>query len=492
MAGTESRAGNNEGMSNNLVAFLGVLAGIFIVASVIFFSQSYGRLTGYASEGGAPVTQIPAPQPSGEPTNGGSGGGGGEEPSKQVISSETNEVFFANPSVRVKAFSVIPLSEDDAVSVTEPQQGAAVAGIGPRWRMQINVPELREPGAFNIRLPHGSSYVQVSGPSPQVVIQTLRVPGDPLTFFQRIFFSQASEELVSVDISNAVRGNYQVSFSTSPVIVQEEPLTRGDKRLTVRNSGSTSYKSVSVVTTLKNVAEPSEIKVKSSSGKEVMFSYYENERNEVIVSFEADVEKRSKETFNIHAPGTKARSEAGEGEASASQALPAISGISGECAGSYVCEVSTPCSPEYETADVLTGEGLLDGVTRSICRSDNAKCPSIVSKREKCSLSRDVSVRADEENKVSVYGTDNEKIASLNVVEDVEGASRVDVVFVQGEEALEVSCRNGVLDEGEGGIDCGGTCRRCVKSTLNYFAVVSFALFFVIAFVVFYRARRGV
>jgi parallel beta-helix repeat protein len=132
-----------------------------------------------------------------------------------------------------------------------------------------------------------------------------------------------------------------------------------------------------------------------------------------------------------------------------------------ECAPVWSCGDWGSCSAYYDVEDVLNDDVSVAGLETRIC-SDSTGCVPSYDESQTCLISVSVNVETTEEG-VEFFDEDGYYIGSVSFSDilGVPGMSRMDIFFG---EAVASHCKNGIVDEDEIGVDCGGEdCIPCMQ-----------------------------
>jgi len=135
----------------------------------------------------------------------------------------------------------------------------------------------------------------------------------------------------------------------------------------------------------------------------------------------------------------------------------------GDCSPDVQCADWSKCEVDYNFVGLTNGRaGEFDGVKHRICRDVNS-CLLPVEEVEKCAVGVDIYTQKVEKcgkKFVVVYNTlDDELVARME--EGGEDAPHLNIYFDEGDTFECDYCSNGVMDEDETGVDCGGDCGVC-------------------------------
>jgi len=159
-----------------------------------------------------------------------------------------------------------------------------------------------------------------------------------------------------------------------------------------------------------------------------------------------------------------------------------------ECVANWSCANWSECSVSYTAEDLLKTQGIVQGTQTRSCTNLN-KCDVLqLEKVESRSCTKEIPVKAEEtvwcgENYIEVYQkSDNQLVSRIKESAAVGiNAAVLDVEFSLTN--LSKSdycwwCYNGIQDQDETGIDCGGSCAPCRNIYLgfNYFAFIKMFL----------------
>ena len=154
----------------------------------------------------------------------------------------------------------------------------------------------------------------------------------------------------------------------------------------------------------------------------------------------------------------------------------------GECVPNVQCSDWEDCEYQEDGGVIVAGELILAGQAERECLDLNGCLGSFI-EGQACesvmSLNLDV---VDVDGVENLEGRNNETgnpIFRIDLESLREG--KLDIVFLQ-DEPDGSSCYNGVLDEGEEGVDCGGNCRSCENKRLFIWNIWALILIWVFVF----------
>jgi len=127
-----------------------------------------------------------------------------------------------------------------------------------------------------------------------------------------------------------------------------------------------------------------------------------------------------------------------------------------------------------ETGEILEGKIRFTGTRTRLCE-DNNGCVADYVESTSCfsEIPLDLNVEVDDDGRNLLRAVNT---FSGNPVMDVnldswKDESKLDISFIQSEEKYSIKCYNGVKDEGEDGVDCGGVCKECKLRAISRFAL---------------------
>jgi outer membrane protein assembly factor BamB len=133
-----------------------------------------------------------------------------------------------------------------------------------------------------------------------------------------------------------------------------------------------------------------------------------------------------------------------------------------ECIPVWSCGDWGSCSAYYDVEDVLNDDVSVAGLETRIC-SDSTGCAPSYDETQTCLISVSVNVETTEEG-VEFFDEDGYYIGAVSFSDilGVPGMTRMDIFFG---EAVASHCKNGIVDEDETDVDCGGNnCVPCIQS----------------------------
>ena len=427
----------------------------------------------------------------------------GPAPAEETVSIETGRlgvdfqgsVSYANPDVLVEFKTPDSASEEDPLPklessrafATEPKQGISVSDLSVPWKMSIEAPagnnaeiKIEIGSATHARVERLTDSVE----SSKVVVSARKSPPDELfdLFSGRISPEREKGVTLSIPLEeNPV--DYSISFSTSPTRAIKETLITGKESITVENLGDVDYKGIAVLLEVPELVQEDKEKLEifSAKGESINYRGLDTDKG-VILSFNADVPARSKESFEIALVEGNRISDLKTGDV-------LISGLP---------EVDLADLPESCMQECSPGACLIDSssifkddvpsqISTTVCKSDNPSCPfPVFSVKEQCGLEKsEINVLfseeitepvffgpADDESEISeqkeiydVFDEETGERVALIQVQKGDIKSLADIIFTQERDAQILFspsyCYNGLQDQNEEGIDCGGECDAC-------------------------------
>lgn len=146
-----------------------------------------------------------------------------------------------------------------------------------------------------------------------------------------------------------------------------------------------------------------------------------------------------------------------------------------------ICNVEIGCRPNIECGDwsqcvytekaelIFLGKISFGGYKERVCRDTNSCVESFV-EEEPCKEEFPLELK-------KIYACGKEYLSALDIFSgreiariDLESleSKKLNIIFIESEKVYCESCRNGLKDENEGEVDCGGVCMPCkAKSKIS-------------------------
>jgi len=135
------------------------------------------------------------------------------------------------------------------------------------------------------------------------------------------------------------------------------------------------------------------------------------------------------------------------------------------CTPEFRCGNWSECSYHEDVTNVIKGMIKYVGQRERICK-DIQNCAGDYKEYENCTSNYKLSVtkgtRCNEEEIVGLSPLTNISVASINV--ESWKSNKLDILFMQGKVYCDW-CYDGIMDFDETGVDCGGSCKECVRPT---------------------------
>jgi len=463
---------------------------LVLVLVFVFYQGNQGVLVGKATdeddEGFGSVEADSGIESKGSTIPGGSSFGGG-------IVNPGGSITLDKPPILISVSKTFGISSG-AITVNRIQQ-SGVSIVGRLTELRLPLEATENVNEVKISFPPGVRHVSFSGKAEEVSIRI-----KPISEVNIFDVSNLPVGIVEVIIKNLEPGKHNANFfMEGPYVSNVEPTDIGE-RVTISNFLDVSFIDVSVVVPLGiEVKDPDSLRIFSDNGEEVSFVLFDVEEGKdyEFVKFDLEISSGSDKLFEIVVLGVE------EVETKKIDPMKAIVGeisidkLSEECRQSLVCSNPFPCSRQV-TANAFLTEAPLDGREISSCVSSNPSCSPVYEIVENCRpLKTEVKViKLTTPSFFLESGEDIEDVKQLNIY-DGKTEDRVAVVtlrgkevyitFVQGSESAFLpppSCYDGLQNELEEGIDCGGDCKVCVAEKNENFLwawwtvlVVLFGLF---------------
>jgi len=143
---------------------------------------------------------------------------------------------------------------------------------------------------------------------------------------------------------------------------------------------------------------------------------------------------------------------------------PSSSGRSGSvCVPDIACDKWSECEVNYNFEDLLSGVENVEGVQSRTC-VDNNGCVVVDKEEKMCLVKAEIYIeleRVCNDYYIKVYDMWTGKLLARVRDRRFEDMPSLDVLFNSAEDKICDSCFNGLLDQGEEGVDCGGLCKSC-------------------------------
>ncbi|HVY01811.1 MAG TPA: hypothetical protein VHA12_03545 [Candidatus Nanoarchaeia archaeon] len=137
-----------------------------------------------------------------------------------------------------------------------------------------------------------------------------------------------------------------------------------------------------------------------------------------------------------------------------------------ECKVKYQCSLWSQCSYLDKTEDILNSNIRFKGFSERACTDIN-NCADNFVEQKACEDSFKVKFVKIEQCGVpfllALDENSNREVSEVNL--NAWKQRRLDISFIQSNFTYCPSCYNSVQDNDEEGIDCGGSCKACVKET---------------------------
>ena len=139
------------------------------------------------------------------------------------------------------------------------------------------------------------------------------------------------------------------------------------------------------------------------------------------------------------------------------------------CQPNYQCSEWGECKSKDRVSDVLKGNVNLNGLRERDC-ADLNNCALDYQDYESCALGDKLNFenRGKVDFADKIFGFDNgERVVEIDIKVDKIGR-KLDIVFVRNSTIDVSGCFNKIRDEGEEGVDCGGSCQKCSEDNLGF------------------------
>ena len=112
-------------------------------------------------------------------------------------------------------------------------------------------------------------------------------------------------------------------------------------------------------------------------------------------------------------------------------------------------------------------------MSQRVC-SDAKGCAANYIEKKSCevgsTLSFSSSTSSGGGNVLTAESESGQPVLSIDL-DTLRNENKLNIIFLQSRPGL-ILCYNGIRDEGEEGIDCGGVCNQCRKERVNIFSFV--------------------
>ena len=172
-----------------------------------------------------------------------------------------------------------------------------------------------------------------------------------------------------------------------------------------------------------------------------------------------------------------------------------ITGAVTACIPRINCGEWGSCSYGDSAGNVISGNVALTGIKTRICIDSNG-CVASYSEEMPCQSNEEVEVNRQQTcgettltTKSSITGN---SIASINL-QSWKSSNTLDILFLQGNMTYCPHCYDGIKDNGETGIDCGGNCKTCAPDNYDYWRLFVISLVWGLSAVlfIFFLKRYG-
>jgi hypothetical protein len=147
--------------------------------------------------------------------------------------------------------------------------------------------------------------------------------------------------------------------------------------------------------------------------------------------------------------------------------------FSQSCKSNIICSDWSSCSYNTKTEDIINGVISRFGKQQRLCSDLNGCISSYVEQRD-CNLSIEISIVKEKDPcnpqnyiiKAFKRGT-TEPVMDVNIQRWTE-SGQLNINFVENETKYCSSCYNGIFDDNEDGLDCGGICKPCGQNKSSF------------------------
>jgi len=144
--------------------------------------------------------------------------------------------------------------------------------------------------------------------------------------------------------------------------------------------------------------------------------------------------------------------------------VPMLSSEDGGCDSDFGCSEWGECKIDYNFEDLVLGVEKITGEQRRFCE-DSADCVADRIQERKCSVVLGIYAEEKEwceENYLWIYDKDTDELLGRIKNRKLEEIPSLDIEFLNSRPEFCDYCYNEIQDKDETGIDCGGSCEKCV------------------------------